>query len=37
VAHAVILARPATSAAASLLPTATTTEPAIGSAGKEPA
>jgi hypothetical protein len=35
-AHAAILARPATSAAGSLVPTATTTEP-TEPAGKEPA
>ena len=35
-AHAVILADPATSVAESLVPTPTTTEPTVGSAGKEP-
>ena len=34
VAHAVTLAHPATSAVGSLVPTATTTEPTAGSAGK---
>lgn len=36
VAHAVILTDPSTSVAGSLVPTATTTEPTVGSAGKEP-
>jgi hypothetical protein len=36
VAHAVILPDPATSVAESLVPTATTNQPTVGSLGKEP-